>query len=426
MLQVFLYNSHIHLIPPTLADLTKPLELKDALKLIIDNTEETRAAYQIEQAILKRIGTYPNRIKELSHRTTVAIPFDLASLIILKPSLVSNLVNIYCSHDNIDKKIFQKVNLEHCVDISVKFTKFQYAMILNSKLAKSFVSGTSFTTKASEVGFKLACAFEFIMNESKKDNFSSTAFKKFINSLANNGYFKGNIEGSKDYKQLLEEAKKYYLEMESPLNSYVSEKIEKLLSTSEYVNIKESLKSNPSAYLYSEESDDWLNVDPEKLDDLLNKNYRKQVQTDDLIAPSIVTSGLSDFLSQKSDFAGVEETQSICIENDNSIQFDPNQFFKTVENMLDMVTLKLSDDDSSDFSDIDVEDDFHITEQQLDEELDEKMHHDQPKKLKEDACILSNLKHSLKEEGMVGPTSNILRSIGIRKNELLDSDDDIN
>ncbi|CAH2039610.1 unnamed protein product, partial [Iphiclides podalirius] len=125
------------------------------------------------------------------------------------------------------------------------------------------------------------------------------------------------------------------------------------------------------------------------------------------------------------DRISVEENQSSCFEN-GTIKFDVDHFFEAVENMLNKVTLNLSDEDSSDFSDNDVEDDeFVLAEKQLDKELEEKMCNDQLKKLKEDSHVVANLKQSMKEEGMVGPTSNILRSIGVSKSELLDSDDDI-
>ncbi|CAG4947729.1 unnamed protein product [Parnassius apollo] len=422
--RVFIYNNHIHLIPPSVAELKTPLKLNDALKLIIEHPEETKAGLQIEQAILERIGAYPNRIKELKHKATVNIPIDLAALLIIKPTLISSLVNMYRSHDYIDAKIFRKVKFDNCVNVNVQFTKFQYAVLLNSKHIANFRNAKiSFSDKKNVIGYKLACGYEMIMSESRKDKFSSTEYKKFLNNLTKNGYFKGNIEGSKDYKQLLDKANTYFMETECPASSYISSNISHILSSKEFVQIKEALTQNPNLYLHGEDSDEWLNVDPSTLDDLLNKNYRKQVNSDDLITPSIITTGLSNFLSQKSDFEGIEENDA-CIQNDK-IEFDCNQFFTCVESMLNMVKLDAEYDELSDSSDNEISDSFVDTGHQLDKELEAEMvSSEQHIHLKSDKSILENFVHSMKEEGLSGPSSNILRSVGINKTDLLDSDDD--
>lgn len=403
-----------------MAELKTPLEITDALKLIVDHPGETKASLQVEKAILERIVAYPNRLKELCHMATVSLPIDVASLLILQPALISHLVNSYCNHDIIDEKKCKKPDLHNCIDVSIQFTKFQYAMILNSKpVNSSGLRNTLLQKKKNEIGYKLAFGFQIIMNESKRDKFSSLEYNKYINNLKKNNYFNGNIEGSKDYNQLLLKAQTYFKETESPVISYIYENIAQLMSTNEYKELKQSLQQNSHLYLFEEDSDNWLNVSPDEIDDFLKKNYRKQVQSDDLTKPSIVTSGLSNFLSQRSDYEGIEDNTDEPENGD--IQFDCDQFITTLKEMLDVVTLNESDDDC-DFSDIETQD-YNVVEKQLDQELASKIC-EENKNFKDDSCILSNLVNSMKEEGLSGPTSNILKSIGIKKTEILDSDDD--
>ncbi|KPJ07174.1 Protein SGT1 [Papilio machaon] len=421
---VFIYNNHIHIIPPTLVELKTPLEITDALKLIVDHPRETKASTQIENAIHEKIGAYPDRIKALCHTATVSLPVDIAALLKLRPALISHLVNTYCNHDVIDAKKCKTLKLDNCIDVSVKFTKFQYAMLLHAKPPNSFGrKNTSSQNKKTEIGYKLSFGFQLIMNQSKKDKFSSPEYNKYLNNLKKNNYFNGNIEGSKVYNQLLEKAQEYFIETESPVISYIYENIAQHMASSEYKALKESLPQNNHLYLCEEESDNWLNVSPDELDDLLNQNYKKQVRSDDLIKPSIVTSGLSKFLSQRSDYEGIEVNEDGHKETAH-IQFNSDQFFTSLQQMLDVVTLNDSDEDCSDFSETEPQDDYIAVQQQLEQELASKICGDNRTDLKDDACILSNLVNSMKEEGLSGPTSNIFKSIGIKKSEILDSDDD--
>ncbi|XP_013172153.1 PREDICTED: protein ecdysoneless homolog [Papilio xuthus] len=422
--RVFIYNNHVHLIPPTLAEPKEPLEITDALKLIVDYPEETKASTQIENAIHEKIGAYPDRIKDLCHMATVSLPVGIAALLILRPNLISHLVNIYCNHDVFDAKKCKILKLDNCVDVSVQFTKFQYAMLLHAKPPNSFGHrNVSLRNKKNEIGYKLSFGFQVIMNQSKRDKFSSLEYIKYIKNLDKNNYFNGNIEGSKDYNLLLEKAKEYFIETESPVISYIYENIAELMSSSEYKALKESLPQNNNLYLFEEKSDNWLNVNPDELDDLLNQNYKKQVHSDDLIKPSVVTSGLSKFLSQRSDYEGIEDNENTCIVNDH-IQFNSDEFFSSLKQMLDVVTLNDSDEDCSDFSETESQDENNVVQQQLDKELASKICGGKQTNLRDDATILSNLVNSMKEEGLSGPTSNILKSIGINKSEILDSDDD--
>ncbi|XP_045536166.1 protein ecdysoneless homolog [Papilio machaon] len=422
--RVFIYNNHVHIIPPTLVELKTPLEITDALKLIVDHPRETKASTQIENAIHEKIGAYPDRIKALCHTATVSLPVDIAALLKLRPALISHLVNTYCNHDVIDAKKCKTLKLDNCIDVSVKFTKFQYAMLLHAKPPNSFGrKNTSSQNKKTEIGYKLSFGFQLIMNQSKRDKFSSPEYNKYLNNLKKNNYFNGNIEGSKVYNQLLEKAQEYFIETESPVISYIYENIAQHMASSEYKALKESLPQNNHLYLCEEESDNWLNVSPDELDDLLNQNYKKQVRSDDLIKPSIVTSGLSKFLSQRSDYEGIEVNEDGHKETAH-IQFNSDQFFTSLQQMLDVVTLNDSDEDCSDFSETEPQDDYIAVQQQLEQELASKICGDNRTDLKDDACILSNLVNSMKEEGLSGPTSNIFKSIGIKKSEILDSDDD--
>lgn len=85
--------------------------------------------------------------------------------------------------------------------------------------------------------------------------------------------------------------------------------------------------------------------------------------------------------------------------------------------MLDLITL--GDTDNKEASDSD--DDYY--ESGDDDELDELNDIKQEQQL-DSKTILQNIVQSMKEEGLSGPTSNLMKTAGFNKSDFLDSDDD--
>ncbi|KAM3966334.1 ecdysoneless cell cycle regulator [Aphomia sociella] len=421
--RVFIYRNQIHLIPDTIINLTTSINVLDALKIVTSQIEETKASPNIHRAILSRISSYPERITENLHRAVVTLPLDVAALLKSEPSLISSIVNAYCSHDMIDAQACKSLKLDNCVTVEVNFTKCLYAMLTHSKLINVNLVRKTANDKRSVIGIKLTCGYEMIMRNASKDIFSTKEYSNFTNSLKKNGYFNDNIEGSKDYKDLLEKANDYYKCIECPINSYVSDKIIQIMSTTNFKNMKESLEQNTKTD-YSEDDEDWLNIHPEQLNDMLNSRYGKQIKfkSGDTISSQTITSKLSDFFKQTSDFEGIEQVDA----NENSqVDFNPDDFVNSIEKMLNILSTNKENDESSDYSD---DSDDIMSEDIIKKQvnINHKTEISTIEEEGEDNTFVSNFIKSIKEEeGSSGPSSNLLKTIGINKMEILDSDDDL-
>ncbi|XP_047505440.1 protein ecdysoneless homolog isoform X1 [Pieris napi] len=416
--RVFLSQNCIHLINPHLISLEDDLDICSAVKILIDNCENTKASCEIQNAIQKRISGYPEKIQDTIHTAIVSLPKEIATVLKLKPSLISSIVNTYCNYDMFEAKICKEVNYTDCIDVSITFTKFLYAMLLHASLRKNVNKHylTAQDEKKKVLGYKLTCGYELIMNQSTQDIFLSPEYKKFLNGLTNMGYFRNNIEGSQEYKELLEKAKTNFLTMECPMNKHIYNEICKIKTEDSFYNIKQQLSLGD--FELTEDDDNWLNISPDQLDDVLTSRFGANTTDKDKTINSAqnITSALTDFLKKNSDFEGIEK--SIEHSEDNKIEFDPDQFTKCLDKYLNIVTsndtIELSDD--SEYSDMDDE-----VSQQVDKELCSVLSY-LPKS--DHHTVKNNLIQSIKEEGLSGPSSNILKTIGINKTDLLDSDDD--
>ncbi|XP_023936751.1 protein ecdysoneless [Bicyclus anynana] len=428
--RVFIFNQHLHLIPNAIASTDAPLELKKAIKLVTQNPEVTKAPIEVEQAVIKRIGEYPQKIKEGCHSAILKLPVEVATVLTLKPFLISPIVNTYCNLDAIDAKLCKDVKFENCINTEVKFTKYLYAMIMQSKIPNYVKCNKSMNVKANQLGLKVTCAYKILTNRLTKDVYYTTEYKKFLNSLIKNGYFKNNLEGSLEYSQLLDKAKAYFLEMECSVSLNACNIINKIKSSDEFHNTAEFLKQRSQTECLQDDDDDWLNVNPDQLNDFLNSHYGKNVKlkNKDPITPHIMTSQLTDFLKETTCFEGIEHDRK----EDTKIDFDSEEFVNCLEKMLNFVSNQNMNENytNSDFSsDEDVDDSDECVKSNIglkikaqDLELASKLKLIEKDNVEE--SVLKNLSQSMKEEGTSGPASTILRQIGINKSDVLDSDDD--
>ncbi|XP_028176000.1 protein ecdysoneless homolog [Ostrinia furnacalis] len=293
-------------------------------------------------------------------------------------------------------------------------------MLMHSKLIRSVKHKISAEAKRDELGFKITFGFQMLMKTAAKDIFCSKEFIKYKNNLKENGYFRNNIEHSKEYNYLLEKAKNYFFEMECPVSTYVSNNVSSIMATGEFLKCKESLKEhNKTDSSLNEDNDDWLSIEPSQLNNMLNNRYGNSVKfnNDDIVTPETITTKLTDFLKQSSDFEGVDTKEKNDLESKN-INFDANEFINCLEKMMDLVSVDMH---SSSETDSDFED--NLTDAELDEELANKLKSYDVNR-SDGNKVMFNLTQSIKEEGVSGPSSNLLSSIGINKTDLLDSDDD--
>lgn len=379
---------------------------------------------EVLQAILTRIGNYPEKINENIHRALVKLPLDIAILLTLKPYFISPIVSSYCNHDMLDARVCKNVTFKDCTTVQVKFTKCLYAMLTHSKLMRNLNNAhVNLNDKKSVLGLKLTSGYEMIMCKLKGDIFSSREYTNFIKSLSDNGYFRDNIEGSKEHTRLLEKAKEFYLNIECPINTQLSSAIVQIMNTKEFITLKDSFMNNKDLKdELAEDNDDWLNIHPDELNNLLNTRYGKEptLKNDDVVSSETISSKLTHFLKETSDFEGIETGKEEG--EDNEIEFDSDLFANSLKNMLNIIN---GGDDIDADSDSNYDMDDVTPEDHLDEEIRTKLLSDINNTSEDSQSIVCNMLQSMKEEqGAPGPTSNILRTIGINKTDMLDSDDD--
>ncbi|XP_034831657.2 LOW QUALITY PROTEIN: protein ecdysoneless homolog [Maniola hyperantus] len=425
--RVFIFNQHLHIIPNTVVPTDSSLKLIEAIRLVSQNPVLTRSSPEIELAIMKRIGEYPQKIIESGHKAILKLPVEIATVLTLKPSLIAPIVSTYCNLDVLDAKHCKDIKLEDCIDTEVKFTKYLYAMLMQSELPKYIRHKNTVKEKKSQLGLKVTCAYRIIMSRLSEDIYHTSEYKKFLNSLTRNGYFKDNLEGSLEYSQLLQKAMAYFLDMECSISLNACNAINKLKSSDEFNKTTALLKQKSDTEMLEEDDDDWLNVSPDELNDFLNRHYGKNVKlkNKDPLTPHILTSELTDFLKETSNFDGIEHNRKENTEN--SIDFNSDDFVDCIEKLLNIVSnqsitnsdYSSDDDDDGDNS---VENNMGLSCRAQDAELASKLKSMENGDI--DINVFKNLSQSMKEQGVSGPASTILREIGVKKSDILDSDDD--
>lgn len=254
----------------------------EAIRRIRTNPTKYIVSKAVENSINERIKTFPASIEENLHRQTVYVPLGVAALLQHNPQLIAPAVQAFCNRDPIDMKACRAMRFfppENRVYTSVVFTKCLYAMIMHSNYLPDRRTGWNLPPSSSQqfkshlLGVKIACGFEILASQAKSSaiNFDTDReWQKYCESLKDKNYFQNELEGSKKYQELLQQAKEYYKDnRDSMRTSYkIGDDILRSLKQLD-VNFDEFKKKEQ--LLPDSDSDSWLNVSPEDLDDMLQK-----------------------------------------------------------------------------------------------------------------------------------------------------------
>lgn len=245
----------------------------DAVKIVHDFPKLTCALDSIQKSIQKRLSIFDSIANSTSssssskyslfHKATCTIPAKLAWVLNNNPSLISSAVNRFCDKDPSDLKLcrlFDCFKPMDFVNYRVKFTKHLYGKlkycdykpdkrhewpslsklmaelnastptasvpVSNSSTAAGPNANASIIQERSMMGFKLTCAFEIMSKYAMKDVSvlssrssppsatlslkSLTSFDEYVQRLKSFGYFGNNMEDSKKYNELLDQARKAF------------------------------------------------------------------------------------------------------------------------------------------------------------------------------------------------------------------------
>ncbi|KAJ3054834.1 hypothetical protein HK097_000699 [Rhizophlyctis rosea] len=294
--RVFLHKGQVHIvpIPRTPAEITLypagDLEVEKALQLVRSSTR-TVAPKAVDDAISQRLSAYPTKAHQNSHRVKCYIPRMVAHALYNEPQLVAPAVEAFYTRDPVSMRACYRMEKFHPssnVPMSVRMTRTLYAQLVNQKFfaPKPFhmPPQSSPEYRAYDVGMKLACGFEMLFankylraraSNSQNRTIESYAFEAdpkwnaFMDRLRKLDFFRGEVQGSKRYHELLKTAKTQFLASEfadsddnlPTYNAY--EKLEHLMAL--------PLESDESLPQGQDDPDDWMEMDEAKLDKVLDE-----------------------------------------------------------------------------------------------------------------------------------------------------------
>ncbi|ELU06111.1 hypothetical protein CAPTEDRAFT_20272 [Capitella teleta] len=365
--RVFIFGGDVHVVPlpkgqgPQLGTLPagEPA-VSDALLCVRRHPDFTLAAPRIQRDIRRRIEGYPQKLDELKHRTQCYIPAALAAVLSHSPALIAPMVQAFYHRDPIDLKscvTFKNFRPGTRVMASVSMTKCLYAQLMQQKFVADRRSGfvlpgtNTPKYKAHEVGMKIAHGAEILCSKcnseviqgSNMEEFAQKdlRWQRFKETLTAKGFFKGEIEGSRLYQKLTDDALLYFYasvsEHGSKDASAAGEKILRLTKSLDYdiEKMKQKEKDLPPS-----DDDSWLTLTPDQLDDLLKRHSACSPEED--VSLDQMASGMKSFVSKISDIEGAE------FPNSDEVAFDPNSFMQSMQKVFDF-----DDDHSSASSEMD-------------------------------------------------------------------------
>uniref|UniRef100_A0A4W6ERA8 Ecdysoneless homolog (Drosophila) n=1 Tax=Lates calcarifer TaxID=8187 RepID=A0A4W6ERA8_LATCA len=462
-LRVFLYKGELYILPcPSKSSpvgISKDVvpSVAQALALLSTHPDACRASPKIRSALRKRLEGYPEKIKTSLHRAHCFIPAGIATVLAQRPDLVAPAVSAFYLRDPVDLQAcrsFRTFPPDTRVLSSVTFTRCLYAQLQQQQFTPDRRSGFTLPPrshpqyKAHELGMKLAHGFEILCSKCRLPSSEPDApvscnpqWKGFMDSLKRNGYFRGELEGSARYREL----------MRSFLSFWYASSILYPSLFQPFPIINFSLCLSPG--------DSWLDITAQDLERMLEERSGGGRETEDnkeeeeaaysLVA---VSQGMKNFLSAMSSHEGAELPWSSSTQ---PFSFEPDSMANALDRLLGSKDEELDSDDLDDDEDDDDDDDDNGEEEeeakeeessdhvemngtetldslrkymdQMDQELMStnigKSFRSVPREgetgeeiqpLDVDLNLVTNLLESLScQDGLAGPASNLLQSLGL-------------
>ncbi|XP_077115220.1 protein ecdysoneless homolog isoform X2 [Ranitomeya variabilis] len=365
--RVFFYHGKLCMIPvhQDEGDLPGPasgMSISQALRLLSAHPGAFTASDSITKATERRIKGYPEKIKDSFHRAHCLVPAEIAAILKERPQLVSAAVQAFYLRDPIDLRTcrtFHHFKPERCIYTSVTFTKCLYAQLRQQGFHPDKRSGFALPAvshpkyKAHDLGMKLAHGFEILCSKCAGSGGAATTHRSqsplwtgFLNNLKKNDFFKGEIEGSAKYCELMRRAETYFqqsvFQPDGSKSLSPGDEVLRLLSTLT-VNMEELKKEE--AQLHPDEDDSWLDLTPEKLEQILQYAAgSKEVATEneEKYNMSEVTESMKAFMTNVSSHEGAEVPWNLP---EVPITFDVDSFTSALKKIIGPSPEELDSDD---------------------------------------------------------------------------------
>ncbi|XP_076142248.1 protein ecdysoneless homolog [Alosa pseudoharengus] len=473
--------------------------LSQALALLSSDGEACLASSKIRSVLGKRLDSYPDKIHMDIHQAHCFVPAGVVTVLSQRPDLLAPAVSAFYLRDPVDLqacRTFRTFPPETRVLTSVTFTRCLYAQLRQQTFKPDRRSGyclppcTHPHYQAHELGMKLAHGFEILCSKCRVPSSEPDApvscnpqWKSFLESLKRNEYFRGELEGSKRYKELMASAENVFKQsfLSTPNSCVKSPGEEVLQILRSFPYDLEELKKQEE-HLPPQDSDSWLDLTPQDLEQILQERAGRGVsgglgrtgaqsrtqpgergsagaeeEAEQEAGYSLVavTQGMKNFINTMSSYEGAELPWS---QSNEPFSFDADSVTSALDRLLGAKDDELDSDDLEDDYDDDEEEEEALGfsgplkqsgaealnslksyMDQMDQELGgtnigksfvqsekeanssetSKAHpsteqEDEIQPLDVDLNLVTNLLESLaSQEGLAGPASNLLQSLGI-------------
>ncbi|GAA5900978.1 hypothetical protein JCM5296_004944 [Sporobolomyces johnsonii] len=300
-----------------------------AIALVRDDKVDTLAPKEVEAAVWARIDGYPGKIKEHHHRTLAYLPTDIALALSDSPGLIAEAVGAFyerepgtlkacntmtrfppapplpsasssSSADSAppDSMTDSASSLPGTVFVRTLLTRPLYSQLVLQRFypPKPFEKVGWMEAKLGKederrrsVGMKIACGFEMLYKLTSSQVRLSTSddplaafdpsnaqYGAFLKQLEEKGFFEGEVEGSEKWREKERAAREGWVRAKTdrPTPSFAQRVDEAAARARSSPNplpdrIPNPATLSPSAALALEDSEDWLSLDEQGLEDIL-------------------------------------------------------------------------------------------------------------------------------------------------------------
>ncbi|GJC91779.1 regulatory factor sgt1 [Colletotrichum higginsianum] len=176
--RVWINNGRLRIIPQPSESSSKSvlLTLPDAVRIIKTAADSLVLSDLIEAEAFYRLEKYPGQIQNSLHHSLVTVPRRLAHVLHLSPKAVAPAVESFYLRDALDLRalLSRTSDLQFppkdLVTLSVKFTRVLFAQLISQRFdppvpwAGLIQQAKGTELKRLEIGMKLTCGFEIMMN----------------------------------------------------------------------------------------------------------------------------------------------------------------------------------------------------------------------------------------------------------------------
>ncbi|XP_017518655.1 protein ecdysoneless homolog isoform X2 [Manis javanica] len=365
--------------------------IPQALNIISAHPEKILASESIRAAITRRIRGYPEKIQASLHRVHCFLPAGIVAVLKQHPRLLAAGVQAFYLRDPIDLRacrIFKTFLPETRIMTLVTFTKCLYAQLVQQRFVPDRRSGYKLPRpshpqyRAYELGMKLAHGFEILcskcsphFSDSEKSLMTtSPLWTGFLESLKKNDYFKELIEGSAQYLERVEMAKNYFqLSVNQPESAQAMSPGEEILTLLQTISFDIEELKKEEANLPPEDDDQWLDLSPHQLDQLLQEAAGKKAaepiskEEKENYDLTQVSESMKAFISKVSTHKGAELPRE---PSESPITFDTDSFLNYFDKILGPWPRESDSDDldEEDFEYLESDDDLDLKTQDPGEE----------------------------------------------------------